>query len=87
MTFALAAESHGLHLRGRPARRLTRFSNIQQKDGICSCPNRDDIAVNAALTISPAGLPRNAVEPESLMSRQLQGEADGVTPTGFFSGM
>jgi len=40
--------------------------------------------VNAVLTISWQDCLENAVEPESLMSRQLQGEADGVTPAGFF---
>jgi hypothetical protein len=41
--------------------------------------------VKAVLTIFRQNCLGTAVEPESLMSRQLQGEADGVTPAGFFS--
>jgi hypothetical protein len=54
------------------------------KDGHLLLKGATTFAVNAVLTISWQDCLENAVEPESLMSRQLQGEADGVTPAGFF---
>jgi hypothetical protein len=50
------------------------------KDGHLLLKGATTFAVNAVLTISWQDCLENAVEPESLMSRQLQGEADGVTP-------